>query len=62
MPWLRTEEVSKGAVIQVMSILPGAMDAVANLNRATTFDFSASTRVQEEFFSITVATINCYRY
>jgi alkylhydroperoxidase family enzyme len=62
MPWIRTEDVGKGAVIEVMSILPGAMDAVANMNMAITFGGSTLTRVQEEAISTAVATINRCRY
>ena len=62
MSWIREENVGKGAVIQVMSILPDAMDAVANMNRATTFGGSTLTRVQEEAIPTTVASINRCRY
>ncbi|MDA1215452.1 MAG: hypothetical protein O2812_01080 [Chloroflexi bacterium] len=37
MSWIREENIGKAAVIQVMSILPGAMDAVAAMNSKTTF-------------------------
>ena len=62
MSWIREENVGKGAVIQVMSILPDAMNAVSDMNRAITFGASALTRVQEEAISTTVAAINHCRY
>jgi alkylhydroperoxidase family enzyme len=62
MSWIREENVGKGAVIQVMSILPEAMEAVSAMNRATTFGGSTLTRVQEEAISTTVASINRCRY
>jgi hypothetical protein len=62
MPWIREENIGKAAVIQVMSILPSAMDAVAEMNSKITFGASTLTRVQEEAISTTVAAINHCRY
>ena len=41
MPWIRQEDVNVSDVMKIMSINPGAMEAVGNLNRAITFGASA---------------------
>ena len=62
MSWIREEDVPVGNIIKVMSINPGMMDAVRNLNQAITFGASSLTRVQEEAISTTVAVANKCRY
>jgi len=62
MPWIRQEDISVSGVMKIMSINPGAMEAVGNLNRAITFGASALTRVQEEAIATTVSVTNKCRY
>ena len=46
MSWIREEDLPLSNVIKVMSINPGAMEAVLGLNSAITFGSSTLTRVQ----------------
>ena len=63
MSWIReVEELQLANVIKVMSINPGAMQAVQNLNQSLTFGSSALTRVQEESIATTVGVINSCRF
>ena len=62
MSWIREEEIDASNVIKVMSINPGAMRAVMDLNSATTFGASALTRAQEEAIATTVSVINRCRF
>jgi alkylhydroperoxidase family enzyme len=45
-----------------MSINPGLMEAVQNLNASATFGSSALTRTQEEAIATVVSLINHCRY
>lgn len=63
MSWIReVEGMQLANVIKVMSINPGAMQAVQNLNQSLTFGSSALTRVQEESIATTVGVINSCRF
>ena len=67
MSWIREAGPSDGtstpaAVINVMSINPKAMQAVADMNQALSFGSSALTRVQEEAIATAVSVINKCRY
>ena len=69
MSWIREADPSSGtgastpaAVINVMSINPKAMKAVADMNQALSFGASALTRVQEEAIATAVSVINKCRY
>ena len=62
MAWIREEESDLSPVISVMSILPGAMEAVQRMNMAVTFGSSALTRVQEEAIATVVSATNHCRY
>ena len=63
MSWIReVEGLQLGNIIKVMSINPGAMQAVQNFNQAITFGSSALTRVQEESIATTVGVINSCRF
>ncbi len=62
MSWIREEEIDASNVIKVMSISPGAMHAVTDLNSAITFGASTLTRVQEEAIATTVSVINRCRF
>ena len=62
MSWIREENVDLPNVIKVMSINPGAMDAVRAMNAAITFGASALTRVQEEAIATAVSVTNRCRY
>lgn len=62
MAWIREEDLNIANVIKVMSINPGAMQAVQDLNRAITFGASALTPTQEEAIATTVAVINKCRF
>ncbi len=58
MSWIREEDLPLANVIKVMSINPGAMKAVQELNARITFGSSALTRVQEEAIATTVSVVN----
>ena len=60
MAWIRQEEM--GSITKVVSIIPAAMEAVQNMNRAITFGASALTRVQEECIATAVSAFNKCRY
>ena len=62
MSWIREEKLNIPPIIQCMSINPGAMKAVQELNQAAHFGSSALTRVQEEAIATTVSVINKCRY
>ena len=62
MSWIREEDVPMSNVIRVMSINPGAMQAVLELNERITFGSSALTRVQEEAIATTVSVVNECRF
>ena len=62
MSWIREEDVSVPNIIRVMSINPGAMKAVQELNATITFGSSALTRVQEEAIATTVSVVNQCRF
>ncbi len=62
MTWIRQEDVGMPGIISSMSINPGMMEAVRNLNRAVSFGASALTRVQEESIAVAVSVINRCRY
>ncbi len=62
MTWIRQEDVGMPGIIRSMSINPGMMEAVRNLNRAVSFGASALTRVQEESIAVAVSVINRCRY
>ena len=63
MSWIREDEsVRLANVLKVMSINPGAMRAVINLNDGITFGASALTRVQEEAIATTVSVANQCRF
>ena len=62
MPWIRQEDVNVSSVMKIMSINPGAMEAVGNLNQAITLGAPALTRVQEEAIATTVSVTNKCRY
>ncbi len=62
MAWIRQEDLPLANVIKVMSINPGAMQAVQAVNAAISFGSSALTRVQEESIATTVSVINRCRY
>ena len=62
MPWIREEDVKLGNVIKIMSIIPAAMEAVQDMNRAIRFDGSALTRVQGEAIATVVSVTNKCRY
>ena len=62
MSWIREEDVDLANVIKVMSINPGAMKAVQDLNAAITFGSSALTRVQEEAIATAVSVANQCRF
>ncbi len=62
MSWIREEEVRVGNIIKVMSINPGMMEAVRNVNQAIHFGSSALTRIQEEAIATTVSVANKCRY
>lgn len=62
MSWIREEDLPLANVIKVMSINPGAMKAVEELNGRITFGSSALTRVQEEAIATTVSVVNQCRF
>jgi len=62
MSWIREEQLNVPPIMRCMSINPGAMKAVQELNQAVHFGASALTRVQEEAIATTVAVINKCRY
>ena len=62
MSWIREEDLNIANVIKVMSINPGAMQAVLNMNEAITFGASTLTRVQEEAIATVVSVANKCRY
>jgi len=63
MSWIREDErIQLANVIKVMSIIPGAMQAVVNLNDSITFGASTLTRVQEEAIATTVSVANRCRF
>ena len=62
MSWIREEDVPLPNIIKVMSINPGAMSAVQELNGRITFGSSALTRVQEEAIATTVSVVNQCRF
>ena len=62
MSWIREEDLPLSNVIKVMSINPGAMAAVEELNGAITFGSSTLTRVQEEAIATTVSVVNQCRF
>ena len=62
MTWIRTEDVGMPGIISSMSINPGMMQAVRDLNQAVSFGSSALTRVQEESIAVAVSVINRCRY
>ena len=62
MAWIREEELSMANIIKVMSINPGAMEAVLRMTSAVTFGSSALTRVQEEAIATTVSVANRCRF
>ncbi len=62
MTWIRTENVGMPGIISSMSINPGMMQAVRDLNQAVSFGSSALTRVQEESIAVAVSVINRCRY
>ena len=62
MSWIREEDRPLSNVIKVMSINPGAMKAVQELNGIITFGSSALTRVQEEAIATTVSVVNQCRF
>ena len=63
MSWIREDEGVRSAnIIKVMSINPGAMRAVLDLNEGITFGASAFTRVQEEAIATTVSVANQCRF
>lgn len=62
MTWIRTEDLGMPGIISSMSINPGMMQAVRDLNQAVSFGSSALTRVQEESIAVAVSVINRCRY
>ena len=63
MVWIRcTEGISVPDIIQSMSILPVARDAVKDMNYRITFGASTLTRVQEEAIATVVSVANRCRY
>ena len=62
MSWIRETDVALPAVIKCMSINPGLMEAVQNVNASATFGSSALTRTQEEAIATVVSLINHCRY
>jgi len=62
MAWIREEDIPVPNVIRVMSINPGAMAAVQQVNQHLTFGSSALTRVQEEAIATAVSVANRCRY
>ena len=60
MSWIRETPSGKPPIMEVMSINPGAMAAVAANNAAITFGASALTRIQEEAIATaTAAAVRC---
>ena len=62
MTWIRQEDVGMPGIISSMSINPGMMEAVRNLNQAISFGASTLTRVQEESIAVAVSVMNRCRY
>lgn len=62
MAWIRQQDLQLSNVIKVMSINPGAMEAVRSLNAAVTFGASRLTRTQEEAIATVVSVANRCRY
>lgn len=62
MSWIRQQDLQLSNVIKVMSINPGAMEAVRSLNQAVTFGASRLTRTQEEAIATVVSVANRCRY
>ena len=62
MAWIHEEDLNLANIIKVMSINPGAMEAVQQMNAAITFGSSALTRVQEEAIATTVSVANRCRF
>ena len=63
MVWIRcTEGISAPDIIQSMSILPTAREAVREMNHRITFGASTLTRVQEEAIATVVSVANRCRY
>ena len=62
MTWIRQEDVGMPGIISSMSINPGMMQAVRDMNQAISFGTSALTRVQEESIAVAVSVINRCRF
>ena len=62
MSWIREENVDLPNIIKVMSINPGAMQAVLDMGYDITFGASTLTRVQEEAIATVVSVANRCRF
>lgn len=62
MAWIRETGAVDSPVMDVMSILPGAMKAAIDLNTAMLYGSLPVTRVQEEAIATVVSVANRCRY
>ena len=62
MSWIRQTDIEGPEVHTVASIIPHAMEAIANINQNIGFGSSALTRIQEECIATAVSQVNKCRY